>query len=71
MYYKSMVGTRQRRTFNPENKQDQQELAYFIKNKKWRSGCPFFLEFPYSDIPSMCLARYAEYKLASDNVEVL
>lgn len=63
VYYKSMAGVRERRQFDPANKKDQEELGFFIKNKKWRDGCPFFLEFPYSDIPAMCMARYTEYSL--------
>lgn len=52
-----------RRQFDPSNKQDLEELGYFIKNKKWKDGCPFYLEYPYVDIPIMCMTRYAEHML--------
>lgn len=63
-YYKTMANARERRQFDPANREDQAELGYFIKNKKWRNGCPFFLEFPYSDVPVMCMTLYTEYSLA-------
>lgn len=62
--YKSLNHVRTRRAFDPANREDQLELKYFIENKKWRDGCPFFLEFPYLDIPAMCNVRYTEYSLS-------
>lgn len=62
--YKSKMVLGTRRSFDPANKQDLDELGYFIKNKKWKNGCPFHLEFPYSDVPAMCMAKYTEHSLA-------
>lgn len=61
--FKLKAAVHDRRKFDPSNKQDLEELGYFIKNKKWKSGCPFHLEFPYSDIPAMCMTKYTEHSL--------
>lgn len=55
--------TNPRREFDPSNKEDQLELAYFMKNSHWRDTCPFYLEYPYADIPTMCLVKYTKYSL--------
>lgn len=61
--YKLKTAIRERRSFDPANKQDLEELGYFMKNKKWKNGCPFRLEFAYSDVPAMCMAKYTEHSL--------
>lgn len=61
--YKSKFNIVERRNFNPESYEDLMELGFFVKNKKWKNGCPFHLEFPYSDVPAMCMARYTEHSL--------
>ena len=61
--YKSKFNIVERRNFNPESEEDLMELGFFVKNKKWKNGCPFHLEFPYSDVPAMCMARYTEHSL--------
>jgi hypothetical protein len=60
---KNKTNARKRRKFDPSNQEDLKDLGYFVKNKKWRDGCPFYLEFPYSDIPAMCMIKYTEYSL--------
>lgn len=54
-----------RHRFNPKDKKDLVELAYFRKNNAWKNGCPFFLEWPFTDIVSMCLSKYTDHELAS------
>jgi hypothetical protein len=61
--YKSKFNIVERRNFNPESEEDLMELGFFVKNKKWKNGCPFHLEFPYSDVPAMCMAKYTEHSL--------
>lgn len=39
--------------FDPENKEHMEEYSYFLKNSRWRSGCPFFLEWPHATVPDM------------------
>lgn len=57
--------TQQRREFDPSNKVDQAELAYFMKHSTWRDTCPFFLEYPYGDIPTMCMVKFTRHSLAN------
>ena len=45
--------TRIRRGFDPAKKEDIDEYRYFLRIRKWRSGCPFYLEWPYLTIPDM------------------
>jgi len=52
-----------RRKFDPTTNADLKELAYFKKFNKWRNGCPFYLEWPYKDIVSMCQGRYTDHML--------
>jgi hypothetical protein len=44
---------RSRRSFDPNDKEDLQEFNYFLQNRKWKTVCPFFLEWPYLTIPDM------------------
>ena len=53
-----------RREFNPASAEDLSELKYFLENNKWREGCPFYMEYPWGDIPAMCLEKYAKHSLA-------
>ena len=39
--------------FDPKDKIHLTEFSFFLKNKKWKTGCRFELEWPYVDIPSM------------------
>jgi hypothetical protein len=52
-----------RREFNPANTKDLHELKFFKENNKWKEGCPFYLEDPFVDIPSMCESKYTSYML--------
>jgi hypothetical protein len=50
--------------FDPANKAHLKELRFFMANGKWQDGCPFLLEHPYLEIPTMCYQRLAEHSLA-------
>ena len=52
-----------RREFNPANVKDLHELKFFKENNKWKEGCPFYLEDPFVDIPSMCESKFTAYML--------
>jgi hypothetical protein len=54
-----------RHKFNPSDKNDLKEFSYFKKNGKWRGTCPFYLEWPFQDVSTMCNAKYADYMLKS------
>jgi hypothetical protein len=42
-----------KRNFDVSSKQDIGEFSFFMKNSKWKSPCPFVLEFPFLSIPDM------------------
>ena len=49
--------------FNPRDQQHLREYAAFIKHRRWRNGCRFLLEDPYTDIPSMISNKLAAHFL--------
>jgi hypothetical protein len=53
----------QRRSFEPSSKDDMKIVRKFFHNNKWENGCPFFLEWPYLDIPSMIKDKITSYTL--------
>ena len=53
-----------RRDFNPSSTKDLQELKFFKENNKWKAGCPFYLDDPYLEIPSMCDNKFTNYMLS-------
>jgi hypothetical protein len=53
----------QRRVFEPSSKEDLKIARKFFHNNKWETGCPFFLEWPYLDIPSMLKDKITSYTL--------
>jgi hypothetical protein len=53
----------QRRSFEPGSKDDMKIAKKFFHNNKWENGCPFFLEWPYLDIPAMIKDKITEYTL--------
>jgi hypothetical protein len=52
-----------RRKFDPASVADLKELAYFKKNKTWKDTCPFYLEWPFQDVVTMCQTKYTDYML--------
>lgn len=53
-----------RRKFDPSQKEDLKALKHFMKTSSWgKNGCPFYLEWPYQDIVSMCQSKYTAYML--------
>lgn len=63
MRYSKLSVLNQRRRFDPNKKEDLAELKYFLKNAKWKNGCPFFVEDPWEDIPAMCKEKYTRHML--------
>jgi hypothetical protein len=64
MRYSKLNNFHVRRLFDPTNKDDLLELKYFLENNKWRNGCPFYVEYPWEDIPAMCKDKYATHMLS-------
>jgi len=52
-----------RRYFDPSKREDLNEFRFFKQHNKWKTGCPFYLEWPYSDIGTMCDSVYSSYML--------
>jgi hypothetical protein len=52
-----------RRKFDPSSVADLKELAYFKKNKTWKDTCPFYLEWPFQDVVTMCQTKYTDFML--------
>ena len=51
----------QRRIFNPSNKEDLKLVRNFLNTNRWgSSGCPFYLEWPFEDIPYMLKTKITE-----------
>jgi hypothetical protein len=58
-----------KREFDPANKKDRMEYAYFLQYGKWESAvCPFILDWPYLTIPDMIKDKLAHHMLHVDKV---
>jgi hypothetical protein len=53
----------QRRTFEPGSKSDMNIVRKFLHDNKWEKNCPFYLEWPYLDVPSMLKDKITKYAL--------
>ena len=53
----------QRHLFDPSSKEDLKLVRYFLHNHKWEKNCPFYLEWPYLDIPNMIKDKIVNYTL--------
>lgn len=64
MRYTRLTNLVQRRVFNPADKKDLIEFKFFLKHNTWKTNCPFYLEDPWEDIPSMCKHKYTVHMLS-------
>lgn len=53
----------QRHLFDPSSKDDLKKVKYFLHHNHWEENCPFYLEWPYLDIPSMIKDKMVKYTL--------
>ena len=53
----------QRHQFDPSSNDDLKIVRKFLHDNKWESNCPFYLEWPYLDIPTMLKDRITKYTL--------
>lgn len=54
----------QRRHFVPSNKSDMKLVKTFLTKSSWgNERCPFILEWPYLDIPTMLKQKITEHTL--------
>lgn len=51
--------------FDPTDPTDLAEYAYFLQNNKWKDGCPFILEWPFSNIISMVEDKFIKRHIMS------
>jgi len=63
-YRKSALAPRVRVVFDPKNRKHMLDFARFVKYNTWKDGCSYYLEDPYSDIPTMIRAKIADYVVA-------
>jgi hypothetical protein len=57
--YRKPALTKNRVEFDPSNKDHMAAFGCFVKNGGWKDGCPFYLEEPYTDIPTMICNKIA------------
>lgn len=60
-YRSSVLAPKPRVTFDPSNKKHMLDFARFVKYNTWKDGCSYYLEDPYSDIPTMIRAKIANF----------
>ena len=58
-YRKSVLAPKPRVVFDPSNRKHMLDFARFVKYNGWKDGCSYYLEDPYSDIPTMIRAKIA------------
>ncbi len=63
-YRRSVLAPRPRVNFDPCNRKHMLDFAKFVKYNSWTNGCSYFLEDPYTDIPSMIRAKIADHTLS-------
>jgi hypothetical protein len=64
VYRHSVLGSKARVPFDPSNKKHMLDFAKFVKYNTWRDGCSYFLEDPFTDIPTMIRCKIADYTLS-------
>lgn len=60
-YRKFALAPKERVVFDPKNRKHMLDFARFVKYNTWKNGCSYYLEDPYSDIPTMIRAKIADY----------
>ena len=60
-----MIQVNKRNIFDPSFDDDMAVVKEFLKTSSWgKKGCPFFLEWPYLDIPSMLKDKITRHILS-------
>jgi len=63
-YRRSVLAPKPRVAFNASNSKHMLDFARFVKYNSWTNGCSYFLEDPYTDIPTMIRAKIADHTLS-------
>jgi hypothetical protein len=53
-----------KREFNPSDKEDLTAYKNFLENSSWKNGCPFVVEWPFTDVISMIKHKIVERHIA-------
>lgn len=61
MYRKPAFQMPHRVVFQPNNPEHIDIVRSFLITGNWKNGCPFYLEDPFFDIPTMIQTKVAEY----------
>jgi hypothetical protein len=64
VYRHSVLASKARVPFDPSNKKHMLDFAKFVKYNTWGDGCSYFLEDPFTDIPTMIRCKIADYTLS-------
>lgn len=51
-------------SFDPNDNKHMLDFARFIKYNNWKEGCSYYLEDPYTDIPTMIRAKIVDNSLS-------
>jgi len=66
-----MLVGKQKNEFNPANPVHKFLARRFFESQEWGSpGCPFILEAPYEDIPTMMRDKLARHLIGAKQLEV-
>jgi len=63
-YRRSVLASKPRIKFDPDNRKHMLDFARFVKYNNWKDGCSYYLEDPYADIPSMIRSKIVDYTLS-------
>jgi len=63
-YRRSVLASKARVPFDPSNKKHMLDFAKFVKYNSWSDGCSYFLEDPFTDIPTMIRSKIADHTLS-------
>jgi len=63
-YRRSVLAAKARVQFDPSNRKHMIDFARFVKYNSWTNGCSYFLEDPFTDIPTMIRAKIADHTLS-------
>ena len=63
-YRRSVLAPIERVVFDPGNNKHMFDFARFVEYNGWKNGCRYYLEDPFTDIPTMIRSKIADYTLS-------
>lgn len=64
-YRKSVLTPKPRIAFDAKNRKHMLDFAKFVKYSNWKNGCSYYLEDPFTDIPSMIRSKIVDNTLSN------